>query len=576
MLVSDRESKTWAVALLIATCGVTTALAVDAAADVPPTTVAIVNGEAITVEDLERRLESLHGEVGATRRSAASIERLLDKVVNDVLIGQEARFLGLQEEPPIPETIERNRQNLALTALEREEIRKPSEPDDDEVAAIFEERYGRATFHVLTAADREGAEDFLDALRGGADIELLAREGSIDPYGEQGGLLESVPKKDLQLAIADVVFSLAPNEVAGPIETDLGWSILVPQSFEGPDPAIYDETRPMLVRLVRQRQEAAARQKLLERLRERHAVTIDREVVDSMQPVRRPDGRLTAESPGTGVVVARIGDGITLSGDDYAVALEARWRSIPDEVAARAAGPIILETLINERLLLAEAYSRGYQDLPVVQRALHGLETELLIPKYLSLVLAAGIEVSDEEMRAYYEESKSDFRRPPRVQLGQITVPTREVADTVATALRGGTDLAWLAARHSTDGLKEKGGVKGWTEVKMDGGPLSSALLEAAAGTVLDPYQEEDAWVVYKVIAREEQGIYSYPEVSGNMREAVFRRKFTARLDEFIKTARSRSEIEVRKDVLAALQLSGEQQPEESSVSPGHGGHGVD
>jgi len=125
MLVSDRESKTWAVALLIATCGVTTALAVDAAADVPPTTVAIVNGEAITVEDLERRLESLHGEVGATRRSAASIERLLDKVVNDVLIGQEARFLGLQEEPPIPETIERNRQNLALTAPEREEIRKP-------------------------------------------------------------------------------------------------------------------------------------------------------------------------------------------------------------------------------------------------------------------------------------------------------------------------------------------------------------------------------------------------------------------------------------------------------------------
>jgi hypothetical protein len=543
-----------------------------AEAEIPPTAVAVVNGEAITLRDLEKRLESLHGEVGPTQRSAANLDRLLFRLVNDVLIGQEARFLGLHEESPVPEAIERNRRLLVSSILEREAIKEPSEPEDHEVEAVFDERYRRASFYVLTAEDYEGAEAMLEALRDGTEIEVLARDKSIDPYNETGGLLESVARKDLQLAIADAVFSMAPNEVAGPVQTDLGWSVLVARSFEPPDRELYEEARPGLARLVRQRKEAAAREELLEALRSRYSVQIDQDLVDSVQPVRRPDGRLTAESPGPEAVIATIGDEITLSGDEYAVALERRWRTIPEEEAARAAGAIILENLIGERLLLAEAFSRGYDELPAVRRALHGLETDMIVPKYLGSVLAAGIEVSEEEMRAHYEETKDSLRRPPRVQLGKITVSTLEEAESVANALRDGSDLGWLAARHSTDGLRDKGGIQGWLVLQPNGGGLHGVLLETVAGTTLDPRQEEDSWVVYKVLAREEQGVFSYEEVSGNMREAVKRRKFTEVLDHFIVTARSRSEIEVREDVLGALRLSGEQ--EEAEEGPAHGGHG--
>jgi peptidyl-prolyl cis-trans isomerase C len=560
-----------AAALLLAACVPGSVAAT--AADLPATTVAVVNGEAITLGDLEKRLESLHGEVGQAQRSPGSLERLLDRLVNDVLIGQEARTLGLHEEPPVPESIERNRRRLAVSLLRREEISGPSQPGEAEVAELFRERFRRASFHVLTAADVEGVEAILAALRDGVDIGTVALEMSIDPYRESGGLVEDVVRKDLQLAVADVVFQLNPNEVAGPVKTDLGWSIVVAKELLEPDPELFDEARSSLERLVRQRKEAAARQALEERLRQRHQVVVDQELVDSIQPVRRPDGRLTAESPGPKTIIARIGDEITLSGDEYAEALERRWRSIADEQASRAAAPIILDTLINERLLLAEAYARGYGRLPAVRRALHGLETEMVIPKYLESVLAAGLEVTEEERRAHYEETKEDLRRPPRLRLGQITVPTRELAESVAGSLRGGADLGWLARQHSTDGLREKGGLQEWSVVKPDGTPFNTTLLEAAPGTTLEPIQQEDSWVVYQVVAREERGVFSYEEVSGNMREAVFRRKFLEVLDRFIQTARSRSEIEIRDDVLARLQLSGTREAVESSA--GHGsGHG--
>jgi parvulin-like peptidyl-prolyl isomerase len=570
-MIRHTRSTDLAAALLLGVC-LSAAAATAAEADLPPTTVAVVNGEAITLEDVEKRLEELHGEAGQGERSTARPERLLNRLVNDVLIGQEARVLGLHEESPVPETIERNRQKLALSLLERKEISGPSEPTPEEVAELFRERYRKATFRILTAADIEGAGAIVAALRDGVDVESVVAEMSIDPYAENGGLVEDVARKDLQLSVADVVFALSPKEVAGPVETDLGWSIVIAEEFGEPDPELLDEVRGRLERIVRQRKEAAGRSALVERLRQRHEVIVDRELVDSIQPVRRPDGRLTAESPGPDAVIATIGDEVTLSADDYAVALERRWRTIPEQEAARAAAPIILENLINQRLQLAEAYARGYHELPAVRRALHGLETELLIPKYLSSVLAAGLEVTEEEKRAEYERSREQLRRPPRMRFGQITVPSREQAEAIASALRGGSDLGWLARQHSTDGLREKGGLQEWRVIRADGGPISKKLLEAAPGTVLEPIQEEDSWVVYQVVAREEQGVFSYEEVSGNMREAVFRRKFTEVLDRFLKTARSRSEIEIRQDMLAGLRLSGTQ---EAADEPAHGGgHG--
>jgi parvulin-like peptidyl-prolyl isomerase len=576
-MASKNRSNAWPVAVLVTFGALCTAAATATDAEIPATTVAVVNGEAITLQDLEKRLEDMHSAVGQAQRSAANLERLLFAAVNDVLIGQEARALGLHEEPPIPEAIGRNRRRLTVSILERREISEPSRPEEHEVAELFEERYRRASFHVLTAAAIEGAEAILDALRDGTDIRTVAAEMSIDPYRDEGGLVEDVARKDLQLGIGDVVFRLAPNEVAGPVKTDLGWSIVVAREFADPDPELFEEVRGSLARLVRQRKEATARRALVERLRSDHQVVVDQELVGSIEPVRRPDGRLTAESPGPKAVVATIGDEISLSGEEYAVALERRWRAIPEEEAARAAAPIILETLINERLLIAEAYARGYPQLPAVRRALHGLETEMVIPKYLSSVLAAGLEVSEEEKRAHYEKNRDRLRKPPRVRLGQITVPNRELAESIASALRGGSDLGWLARQHSTDGLREKGGLQDWSVVQLDGTTQSSALLEAELGTTLDPIQQEDSWVVYQVVAREEQGVYSYEEISGNMREAVFKRKFTEILDRFIKTARGRSEIEIREDVLASLQLSGTRAAEEDSPQlPGHGGHSGD
>jgi hypothetical protein len=102
---------------------------------------------------------------------------------------------------------------------------------------------------------------------------------------------------------------------------------------------------------------------------------------------------------------------------------------------------------------------------------------------------------------------------------------------------------------------------------------VNDMLLEAPKGTVLDPVGVPGTWQVLMVIGREEQGIYTFDEISGNIRQRVLSEKFAGVLDEFMKKLRERAEIVVNEDVLARLSISGNVEAA-SDEEEDHGAHG--
>lgn len=535
--------------------------------------VATVNGEAVVAEDVERHLSRIHGAAGERLPGGRDLERLMFKLVNDTLIGQEARALGMDEEPPLPERVQKFREDLALKRLEKEEILDQAQATEEEARLLFERQYRRVSFRVVTAYELAEAEELHRLLEEGADIAVVAAERSVDPYRLRGGLVQSLPRIDLQRSIAELLFTLEPGQLGGPVQTDLGWSIVRVDSFEEADKEAFPDLERTLRALVRQRKALAARESFSKQLNERFQVEIDNEEVISIEPERLPDARLIPDIPDPEAVVARVGEHRIITAADYGQALLARWKGVRNEMAARAAAPIVLNKLIERQLLLAEALARGYHELPEVMRASRAYETELLIPRYLDEVLATGIEVTEEEKRAYYDERKSEFSRPPRVRLGQITVKSQKEAETIADQLRSGADLAWLAKQRSIDGFKDSGGDRGWYVPVPGQKDFNLQLLEAEVGAVLDPFRALDNWIVLKVTDREEQGPYPFNEISGNIRGAIFDEKLLVALDDLITKLRDRSEIEVHEDVLLSLSITGhlDQAAEEGATDSGHG-----
>lgn len=548
-------------------------LSADTVGKEPGRVVAVVNGEPVPVETIEITLERMHGSAAAASRGVPDLDRLVDRVVNDVLLAQEARAMGMHEETSIREKVEEYRLELAVKKLESVEIREKSQPTDEEVKRLFDDQYQRVTFRVVTAYEEADATQLRARLDAGEDIIELAGEASVDPYRRRGGLVDDIERIDLLPGIASLIFSLEPDQVGGPVRTNLGWSVVQVERFDSPTEERFAQVQSSVAKLVRQTKASSLRRDLGARLEKEHSVVVSEDAVASIEPKRLDDGRLIPEAPDPPEELARIDSTLTLDSGEYVLELLSRWKGIRNEAAARAAAPIVFRSLIDEKLLLAEAISRGYHELDVVDRMVHARETDLLIPMYLEEIVAGDIEISEEDKLQYYEEHRDEFHRPPRVRLSQITMGSLEEAERIAALLRNGTDVTWLARRESQDRYADAGGDRGWYTPQPGTQDFNSKLFDAEVGTVLDPFGAGQDWIVLVLVDRDEQGIYEFEEVSGNVRESLHQQEFHKTLGTYLETLRDRSEIEIDQEVLAGLRITGAKElPSGKGDEHGHDG----
>lgn len=80
----------------------------------------------------------------------------------------------------------------------------------------------------------------------------------------------------------------------------------------------------------------------------------------------------------------------------------------------------------------------------------------------LRLILADHINVTDEQVRQYYDEHLDEYKDPEQVRASHIIVDTEEEALEIIAQLKNGADFAELAKERSGDGAAAIGGDLGY------------------------------------------------------------------------------------------------------------------
>lgn len=528
-----------------------------------------VNGEPLYAEDVASVLEEMHRGMSAGDRAGFNLDRMIFRLVNDTLLAQEARALGMAEDDSIQRKLQALRERMARERVEKEEIDDRVAIGEDQIRAAYDELFRAATLRVLTRKDREEAQAIRDQIDAGADLESLIAEQSQDQYALRGGLIKDLPRIDLPPEIASRVFTMRPGEVGGPVATSFGWTNFRVEAISPADPEQLERHRGAVEKVLRVDQVRALRLGLLDRLRESHPVLLHEEVYESITAKKLSDGRLVPEIQDPGAVVVEAG-GRQISAAAFGQALAQRWSSIGNPEVAQGIKPILLDSLTVDELMTAEGIRRGYDRSAEVERAAKALETRLLVRRYLTEVISPRVEVTQEEMREYYEANLQQFRRPPLLYLSQLTVTTREEAERLAQLVREGTDFSWLARKHSTDRLREVGGIRGWVPANKEISGFREELANPNAGDLLGPKGGGQDWILIKVGAVEDQGIYPFDEVSGNVRGQLESRRLFELIDTYIRTLRERSEIWVDEEGISSLEIEVTPRPS-SQAAPGHG-----
>jgi parvulin-like peptidyl-prolyl isomerase len=140
-------------------------------------------------------------------------------------------------------------------------------------------------------------------------------------------------------------------------------------------------------------------------------------------------------------VLARVGDR-TITLGDFQAALEHMDQFDRLRYTAPERRKELLAEMIDVMLLADEARAKGYDQDPVAQQEVREILRDAMLKKARE-GLPPPSDIPQEEVRAYYDEHRADFRDPERRRLSAIVLPTEAAANAALDAARKGNAARW-------------------------------------------------------------------------------------------------------------------------------------
>lgn len=434
-----------------------------------------------------------------------TLTQVRDQIRTTLQTRQEGQF--------VQDYIDRLKENATIT--HNFDLLAVPEPEERELKAYYEANRERYVVPAQTVVDeiripvgedeaaaQEQADKALVRLRSGEDFASVAGELSVTPFAEQG---ITVRKGEREPAYDAVVFDLDEEQIS--------------DVFRAGD-AFY---------VVRLRGIEPERQQSLNEVRDqvRQAVLAEKEVTWFEE---KADSTL-----------------FTIHGKRYTAGeFWQEYQELPPTFLADyqgAEGRQALAERLIERLLLVED---SYDQLLNVknQGEIEEMRLDVLAQMMEQEEVDDKIEVTDEELQAYYEEHQAEMVGPPQariryivIRLGQTEEEYKRARDKANEAykklvpglFKEGADFAEVAREYSEDEAtaSQGGEVEGWVGedpdllAELSEHPFHQQVLSLREGEISHPFEWNGAIYIVQVLERKEPQPLTFEEVKDLLREEL-------------------------------------------------------
>lgn len=513
-------------------------------ADLGDTVLATANGEPVTVKDLDEGFDSSHKGHTALLAGSGAVREFLEKTIDRRLLVQEARRIGLDEKADIQNAVDELILKQARDQLYKDEVSRP--PDISDTA--IEQAYARMAVqyrvrHILMYT-REDAEKAATRIRAGEAFGAVAAEVSVSPTAAKGGDLGFVTWGQLDPGLEAELDRLKQGELRGPLETDQGWNLLLLEATrewkERPELA---RQRSRIKATLGQRATSQRSHAYYAEIRARWKVQIHEEALTEANLVASARGG-PAAAQAKGITVATAGErAITLEDLRARLNLDAVQKFPRSWALRRIRG--ILDDMAFGLLLEQEALRRGYDKRPEIASEAAKLEDALLLDRLLGTVVFPRVQVTENDVRAFYDQNPKHFTEPEAVRLSVIALEPGPEGEAVLGEVRGGADFAALARSRSKDPVTASvGGEMGWI-TRGKGNPAIEAVAFSLKVGEVGLASVEKAQFVMKLEDRRPERVEEFAAVKDKVRQMVLTQRRREEMKRWIAQLREGSEIVV-------------------------------
>jgi len=184
-----------------------------------------------------------------------------------------------------------------------------------------------------------------------------------------------------------------------------------------------------------------------------------------------------------------------------------------------------------------------------------GLREQLLIRKITRKASEAGPQVSIEEMKAYYDSHREEFRQPAMVRFRQIVTRTKEEADNIQKRLVQGGDLAATVAQSSKVPASAGSSEPGWFAKGDLDESIEKVVFSLPVGKVSGVVETPYGFHIFEVLGRKQEGVRSLPEAMTEIEARLRYERQEAFYSDWLQNLRKAIPVKIDRALLKELEL---------------------
>ena len=508
-----------------------------------PSYLAKVNDEVITGEDLRQEFSRHHAALDKILGDRPEIEKYLERLIDRRLFIQEGRAMNVEDIPDVKADLDRYEAGEITRAFMKDQVDAKVTVTDEEMKAAFGLLSERIDVRQIVVPTRVDAEQVAYLLKWGGDFESLARERSVSPSAARGGMiiLRWGADEEREKAVAP----LKEGETSGIFQSLEGWEIdrverRAPYQMMG-----MDKAQGFIRATMEKRRRVAVEEALRTSLRAKYEARFDvcAATLDALKAAATKDDPTPCAT--------WTGGKLTASDLAKAVHLD-QLEKAPESYARNRAA--VVDELVDRELVKLEARAAGYPARPEIAAKVKRRQDDLVEAKLYADWVIKKVEVTDAEVKAYYDAHPADFKEEMKFELAQIVVEKPETAAEVEAKVKDKVPFEELAAAYSLDKVNsDKGGYVGvLTRTQLEKEFASVALL--TEGQVSAPVQSPRGYHIVKVLAVKPARQLTFDEAKDAVREKTLDEKRRAAQQRWVKKLRENSTIEVSDAGIVAYQ----------------------
>jgi peptidyl-prolyl cis-trans isomerase C len=213
----------------------------------------------------------------------------------------------------------------------------------------------------------------------------------------------------------------------------------------------------------------------------------------------------------------------------------------------------LLDSMVVREIILEQAKKDGIDKDKDVAARLEDLRKRLIVETYLKKKVEKEAQISDAEMKKFYDENKDKFKAGDQVKASHILVKSEKEAEDILAQLKGGAKFDELAKKFSTDTTAAKGGDLGWFPKGAMVPEFDKVAFGLKEGEMSGIVKTQFGFHIIKVTGKRPAGITPYEEVKEQIKANLLPTKqqeiFTKMKDELKKSAK----VTIKEDVLKNL-----------------------